>query len=121
MTKENQKIIQAIIDKFGGTVQIDKIQEEAMELALALHQLKCPTKLNKEKRLNDVYKELADMKIMMAQADIIFGKDKIDSFVHSKLQDKKEKHLNIEKTETGPHADGDYSYLCGREYCKCSD
>lgn len=93
MTREQDKIIRALIGKFGAQVQIDKIQEEALELALAIQQLKCPTKIDKDRCMDDLYKELADMKIMMYQADILFDEEKIDAYVHMKLERAKEKHL----------------------------
>lgn len=80
----NKQILIKAIEHFGKDVQIDKIQEEAMELALILHQFKCPTK-DKDKMLPQVYSELADMKIMMQQAEILFDKDRIDAIVELKL------------------------------------
>jgi len=86
----------------GKDAAIDKVQEEAQELALALHQLKCPTKTDKKKRLNDVYGELADMKIMMRQAEMLFSKKKINRLVNQKLQQKREKYLSNEKSNSKP-------------------
>ena len=77
-----------IINRFGREVQINKIQEEALELALVLNQMNCPTDLTEE-----LYGELADMKIMMAQAEILFDKQKIDRMVEFKLNQFKEKYL----------------------------
>ncbi len=79
-----------IINRFGREVQINKIQEEALELALVLNQMKCPTKGDLTEEL---YGELADMKIMMAQAEILFDKIKIDKMVEFKLNRFKEKYL----------------------------
>ena len=88
----DESILQAMIDKFGRQTQINKIQEEALELALVLNQINCPTK-NVEQLTEQLYSELADMKIMMAQAEILFDKEKIDSIVDFKLQRSKEKYL----------------------------
>lgn len=44
-----------------------KIQEEALELALAINNRSIPTK-DQEKVAANIYEELADMKIMMMQA-----------------------------------------------------
>lgn len=79
-----------IINRFGREVQINKIQEEALELALVLNQMKCPTKGDLTEEL---YGELADMKIMMAQAEILFDKQRIDQMVGFKLNRFKEKYL----------------------------
>lgn len=84
--------VQRIIDRFGSEVQVNKIQEEALELALALNQVNCPTK-NKAEKLENVYEELADMKIMMAQAEKLFDADKINQLVDFKLNRFSEKYL----------------------------
>lgn len=97
MRQENLKTIKKMIRLMGNEAAVDKIQEEAQELALALHQLKCPTKTDKKKRLNDVYGELADMKIMMRQAEMLFSKKKINRLVNQKLQLKRDKYLSNEK------------------------
>ena len=93
MRRDNIKIIKDLIKLNGKQSSIDKIEEEAVELALSLIQLKCPTKLDKKKRLNDVHKELADMKIMLRQAEMIFSKKKINKYVNQKLASKQKKYL----------------------------
>jgi len=79
------ELLQMAIDKWGREVQMNKIQEEALELSLILNQMKCPTK-NKEELEINLYSELADMKIMMAQADLLFDKERIDTIVKLKLE-----------------------------------
>lgn len=86
------EILYKIINKFGIEVQVNKIQEEALELSLVLNQLKCPTKDHK-KLMDQLYDELADMKIMMAQAELIFDKEIIDERVEYKLKKCEEKYL----------------------------
>ena len=93
MRVKNLKIVKGLLKKFGPEVQINKLREESIELALAITQWLCPTKLDKKKRLNDIYCELADMKIMMRQAEMIFSKKKINRIVNEKLQRKKDNHL----------------------------
>ena len=93
MKAKNISIIKALLKKFGKQAAIDKIQEEAQELALALHQYKCITKNNKERRLNDIYEELADMKIQLRNAEMIFSRKKINKLVNKKLAEKAKKHL----------------------------
>lgn len=99
MRKENITTIRNLIKLHGRDAAVDKIQEEAQELGLALHQLKCPTKTDKKKQLNDVYSELADMKIMMRQAEMLFSKKKINRLVNQKLQKKREKYLGNENNK----------------------
>jgi len=88
-SKEAKELYNKAVVKWGRETQIDKIQEEAQELALALHQYKCPTK-NKEEMLTNIYTELADMKIMLAQAEILFNKERINSLAKAKLEKLKE-------------------------------
>lgn len=82
--KMNKEILQKAIDKWGKETQINKIQEEALELALVLNQRKCPTKDVEQIEAN-LYDELADMKIMMAQAEMLFDADRINERVKFKL------------------------------------
>ena len=89
------EILQKAIEKWGDLAQIDKIQEEAQELALALHQFKCPTK-NPIKEMNNIYSELADMKIMMQYAELLFNPDRINLVVKQKM-DRLEKLINTSK------------------------
>ena len=88
----DKEILQKAIDKWGKETQINKIQEEALELALVLNQRKCPTK-DIEKMEANLYDELADMKIMMAQAEIIFDADRINKIVKLKLNKLQSKYL----------------------------
>jgi predicted molibdopterin-dependent oxidoreductase YjgC len=91
MTKKNLNTIKNLIKVQGKEQSIDKIQEEAMELSLEMHQYKCPTK-NKKKRLERVYLELADMKIQMRKAEMLFSKKKINRLVNKKLDEQRKKH-----------------------------
>lgn len=89
----NIEILKKAIDKWGIETQTNKIQEELLELALVLNQRNCPTK---DKILMDekLYDELADVKIMMAQADIIFDSERINKIVEIKLNKLQSKYLD---------------------------
>ncbi len=89
----NKIILHKIIEKWGRETQINKIQEELLELSLVLNQLKCPTKDPKEMEAK-LYDELADVKIMMAQADILFDKNRINERVKFKLDKCNKKYLS---------------------------
>jgi hypothetical protein len=52
-----------MIKLFGRENSVDKIQEEAQEFSLALHQMKCVTKTDWQKQLAGCLHELADVKI----------------------------------------------------------
>ena len=88
----NEDILLAAIAKWGEDNQINKIQEEALELALILNQRKCPTKDPVEME-HKVYDELADMTIMMGQARILFNPERIDERVKYKLEKLQSKYI----------------------------
>ena len=88
-----EELLLKIIKKWGRDTQINKIQEEALELALAINQMKCPTK-NIEQMEANLYDELADMKIMMAQAEILFDSKRINEQVKFKLDKCHQKYFN---------------------------
>ena len=87
-----RELLKAAINKWGRETQINKIQEECLELSLVLNQLKCPTK-DVEVLTEQLYDELADVKIMMAQAEILFDHHRIDERVKYKLDKLKRIHL----------------------------
>lgn len=80
----DKTLLHRAIAKWGPEVQIHKLQEELLELALVLNQRKCPTKTPVQMEAL-LYQELADVKIMMAQAEIIFDSERIDDIVVHKL------------------------------------
>ena len=88
-----KEILLKAIAKWGKTTQINKIQEEALELSLVLNQRNCPTK-DPEQMEASLYDELADMKIMMAQAEILFDADRINERVKFKLDKLNRKYLS---------------------------
>lgn len=94
----DETILHKAIEFFGRKVQINKLQEEALELALVLNQIDCPTKDAKllEEQL---YDELADMTIMMGQANILFDAERIKERVSYKLHKLNTKYLLTPKTK----------------------
>lgn len=88
----NTAILHRAIEKWGRETQINKIQEEALELSLVINQMKCPTK-DMEQMEHNLYDELADMKIMMAQAEILFDSKRINERVDYKLNKLENKYL----------------------------
>lgn len=81
----HQELLHRIIEKWGREVQINKLQEELLECALVINQLRCPTK-DAEALEDQLYSELADVHIMMMQARILFDPLKIDEAIEKKLQ-----------------------------------
>lgn len=89
----DKEILLKAIEKWGEITQINKIQEEALELSLVINQRNCPTK-DPEQMEASLYDELADMKIMMAQAEILFDADRINERVKFKLDKLNRKYLS---------------------------
>lgn len=92
-------VLRRIIAKWGAPSQIHKIQEEALELALAINQRQCVTK-DPEAMDAALYDELADMKIMMAQAHLLFDAKRINERVAFKIYRVQKKHLDPSPPKT---------------------
>ena len=82
---EEITICHQAIKHFGRDSQIHKIQEESLELALAINNLGCPTK-NQSETVANLYDELADVSIMLTQARILFDAERIDQRKTEKLK-----------------------------------
>lgn len=94
----DDKILQQIIDTWGADIQIEIIIEECAELIQALQKLKRNHKTEEERKqaFFNVADEIADVKIMMAQADLIFDKDLINERVNFKMDRVTKKLKKIE-------------------------
>ena len=66
------------------------IEEECIELALALQKLK-RVRSDKQKKINNVIDEIADVSIMIAQAKIIFDEKLINERIEFKMNRVKER------------------------------
>lgn len=88
------QVLRKAFEKWGKDTQINKLQEEALELALVLNQINCPTKevpLMQEK----IYDELADVSIMMMQCHLfLFDSDRIKERIKFKLQKLNDKYFS---------------------------
>ena len=77
----NSKIINETLERavevYGKSAQIDMIQEECIELSHAICKLR-RKRGDSDKKIDNLIDELADVKIMMMQADIIFKEYKND-------------------------------------------
>lgn len=83
--KIDETILQLAIDTWGVPAQCDMVQEECMELAMALHKLK-RVRGDADKKIENVIDEIADVKIMILQAERIFGKEKVNERVKFKMK-----------------------------------
>lgn len=82
--EESKEILKKAMSKFGEKAQIDMIVEECAELIQAIQKLK-RNPLDPAVKAN-VCDEIADVKIMMSQADLIFDKKLIDKRIDFKLK-----------------------------------
>lgn len=84
ISEYHKNLLTKAIGKWGKETQINKLQEELLELALVLNQRNCPTK--DQKYITDqLYSELADVSIMMMQARLILDQKRIDETIRYKL------------------------------------
>ena len=75
------------IKKFGWQSQVEMIEEECLELALALQKLKrVGGRAISAKRYGDVIDEIADVEIMIEQAHQLFDPDEIEARKQFKLK-----------------------------------
>ena len=80
----DDKILNKAIETWGVAAQLDMVIEECMELALALQKLKRlrGDMVQKEKNVID---EIADVKIMIKQAEKMFGSELVNERVDFKM------------------------------------
>lgn len=81
----NIEILKQAIEKWGESSQIEMIMEECLELAMAINKLRRKDG-DPHKPFADVHDEIADVKIMIAQAELIFDKEEIDKRVAFKME-----------------------------------
>jgi NTP pyrophosphatase (non-canonical NTP hydrolase) len=82
---QNEIILDKAIQRWGIDAQLEMVIEECLELALALQKLKRQRGNHAEKVAN-VIDEIADVKIMIRQAEMIFGQDKVSERVEFKIK-----------------------------------
>lgn len=91
-TPDQNEIFKESIDVYGFDAQLDQVQEEALELALAIRKYKRasekkvyvrPDEL--EKRKKELISEIADVIIMTQQCRHLFSDEEIQSEIYFKL------------------------------------
>ena len=86
----NEELLEKAIDVWGFDAQCEMIIEECLELVLALQKLK-RLRGDKKQKFDNVIDEIADVKIMITQAQMLFPKDLIDARVDYKMNRLKER------------------------------
>lgn len=77
-------ILQKAIDLWGFDAQCEMIEEECLELALAIQKFK--RRGDKATKYNNIIDEIADVKIMISQAERIFPIDQINERIDFKMK-----------------------------------
>lgn len=82
----DNKLLDKAIEKWGASAQIEMIEEESIELALAIQKLK-RKRGDHVKKLLAVIDEIADVKIMIRQAERIFDvEDRVSRRIDFKMR-----------------------------------
>jgi NTP pyrophosphatase (non-canonical NTP hydrolase) len=84
VSAEQNEILCRAINQYGRQSQIEMIIEECSELIVALQKLR--RKPHDEGRVMDVHEEVADVIIMMNQAQILFDYTIIQDFMDAKIK-----------------------------------
>lgn len=88
----DKNTLKAAIKRWGVASQLEMIEEECLELALALQKLKRLTG-SKEEKIKAVIDEIADVKIMIQQAQLLFDPTLINERIDYKMNRLRERIL----------------------------
>lgn len=91
----DDNILNQAIALWGFDAQCEMILEESLELALALQRMK-RIRGDKQAKFDNLIDEIADNKIMLRQAELIFPADLINARVDFKM-DRLQKRINEQK------------------------
>ncbi|MGN1222273.1 MAG: hypothetical protein ACI4TT_03470 [Christensenellales bacterium] len=90
MTKqERNKLYKKAVEKWGEDSQLDQMIEEMAELTVAINKYKRAKHFVAQKKegvLDNLYEELADVKMCLEQMEWIFGKDNIEQTLEQKFK-----------------------------------
>lgn len=89
--KVPKDLLLSAIEKWGIETQKDKIQEECQELALIMHQAKCPTK-NEIESEEQTYKELADLQFVAQYIPLLYDQNRLNEINKQRIIDFKNKY-----------------------------
>lgn len=84
---EKEDIYKKAVDKWGVEAQMNMIVEELSELTFALMKIRrSGTEQQKIDRYDNLCEEIADVKLMLKQAEYMFDKKKIDKYYKEKKE-----------------------------------
>lgn len=87
---ENKNLIQDVVEKWGEDAQLDMIVERSLLLAISIQRLRRIERNDDyelySKAYNDVCEKIADMRLMIEQAEFLFNTNEINNHYENKVQ-----------------------------------
>ena len=86
--EERNDLYKSAVEKWGEEAQLDQLIEEMAELMLAINKYKRMKKWIAQKKegvLENLFEEIADVKLCIEQMEWIFGEDVIDKAMQEKV------------------------------------
>lgn len=86
---ERELLYKKAVEKWGEESQLDQMIEEMAELIVALNKYKRAKHFVAQKKdgvMDNIYEELADVKMCLEQLEYIFGLSNVDKTLDVKLQ-----------------------------------
>ena len=87
--KIGKNIYKDALDKWGETAQYDQTIEEMAELTVAINKLKrlkAGEKRDAQQVFDNLYTEIADVKLCIEELEFMLGKDNIDNAYNKQLK-----------------------------------
>lgn len=81
----DKNLLKQAIEKWGANAQVEMIEEECLELSLAIHKLR-RKRGDMATKVSNVIDEIADVTIMMHQAFELFPSDLIQDRIKFKME-----------------------------------
>lgn len=90
MTREERNdLYKKAVEKWGEEAQFDQMVEEMGELIVAFNKLRRAKNYKQQdmqSAIDNLFEEIADVKLCVEQMEWIFGKEKIDKVLQGKLE-----------------------------------
>ena len=87
--QERNKLYKKAVEKWGEDSQLDQMIEEMAELTVAINKYKRAKHFVAQKKegvLDNLYEELADVRMCLEQMEWIFRKDNVDKTLEQKFK-----------------------------------
>lgn len=84
-----QKYYKMAVEKWGETAQLDQTIEEMAELTIAINKLKrmnAGENMPKQKVFDNLFEEIADVKLCLEELEFMFGKQNVDDALEKKTE-----------------------------------